>query len=202
MTNIVKSRFSCKSRQNPPNPVKCLQIPPHPAKSRRLNLRPNPIGIAVLQGARTVKSRPLPLWKCLCDFKEIHKREGIWTQPPLVNPVLGSTNVHILGPQSEECQKPQSPLLLKKVSQIHLPFVLQHASNFYRSALVPLRSKERGILSVLLPFVSQYASHLYCNTPPICIAILLGKAWWMWSPECSSHRPNCPKPLPVFPVFG
>ena len=40
-------------------------------------------------------------------------------------------------------------------------------------------------MSVLLPFVSQYASHLYCNTPPICIAILLGKSWWLWSPECS-----------------
>ena len=28
----------------------------------------------------------------------------------------------------------------------------------------------------------QYASHLYCNTPPICIAILLGKSW------TSGHR--------------
>ena len=37
----------------------------------------------------------------------------------------------------------------------------------------------------------QYSSHLYrntdpnlyCNTPPICIAALLGKSWWLWSPE-------------------
>ena len=40
--------------------------------------------------------------------------------------------------------------------------------------LAPLSSKERETLSVLLPFVSQYASHLYCHTPPICIAVLLG----------------------------
>ena len=49
------------------------------------------------------------------------------------------------------------------------------------------------MLSVLLPFVSQYASHLYCNTPPISIAALLGKSWWLWSPGCSpvleSQRP-------------
>ena len=57
--------------------------------------------------------------------------------------------------------------------------------------LVPLRSEEREILSVLLPFVSQYASHLYCNTPPICIAILLGKSWWLWSPECSPTLVRC-----------
>ena len=29
------------------------------------------------------------------------------------------------------------------------------------------------MLPVLLPYVSQYAPHLYCNTPPICIAVLL-----------------------------
>ena len=34
-------------------------------------------------------------------------------------------------------------------------------------------------IAVRLPFVSQYASHLYRNTPPICIAILLGKSWWL-----------------------
>ena len=52
---------------------------------------------------------------------------------------------------------------------------------------MPLRSEEREILSVLLPFVSQYASRLYCNTPPICIAVLLGKSWRLWSPGCSPH---------------
>ena len=40
--------------------------------------------------------------------------------------------------------------------------------------LMPLRSEEKEILSVLLPVVSQYASHLYCNTPLIRIAVLLG----------------------------
>ena len=50
---------------------------------------------------------------------------------------------------------------------------------------VSLRSEEREILSVLLPFVSQYASHLYCNTLLICIAVPLGKSWWLWSPGCS-----------------
>ena len=86
---------------------------------------------------------------------------------------------------SEECRKPQPPLLLKKVSQ--------YTSNLYCNTppiciavlLVPLLSEEREIPSVRLPFVSQYASHLYCNTPPICIAILLGKSWWLWSPGCS-----------------
>ena len=38
---------------------------------------------------------------------------------------------------------------------------------------MPLGSKKREILSVLLPFVSQYSSHLYRSTPPICIAIRL-----------------------------
>ena len=73
----------------------------------------------------------------------------------------------------------------QKSIAIRLPFVSQYASHLYRSTFVPLGSKEREILSVLLPFVSQYASHLYCNTPPICIAILLGKSWWLWSPDCS-----------------
>ena len=76
----------------------------------------------------------------------------------------------------------------QKSIAIRLPFVLQYASHLYRSTFVPLGSKEREILSVLLPFVSQYASHLYCNTPPICIAVLLGKSWWLWSPGCS---PTC-----------
>ena len=54
--------------------------------------------------------------------------------------------------------------------------------------LVPLCSEEREILSVLLPFVSQYASHLRCSTPPVCIAVLLGKSWWLWSPACSPTK--------------
>ena len=83
---------------------------------------------------------------------------------------------------------PEPPLLPKKSIAIHLPFVLQYASNLYCGTLVPLGSKEREMLSVLLPFVSQYASHLYCNTPPICIAVLLRKSWWLWSPGCSPSR--------------
>ena len=66
---------------------------------------------------------------------------------------------------SEECQKPQPPLLLKKVSQ--------YTSNLYCNTppiciavlLVPLCSEEREIC--------QYSSHLYRSTPPICIAIRL-----------------------------
>ena len=87
--------------------------------------------------------------------------------------------------KSEECQKPQPPLLLKKVSQYTSHLYCNTPPICTAVLLVPLRSEEREILSVLLPFVSQYASHLYCNTPPICIAILLGKSWWLWSPECS-----------------
>ena len=41
-----------------------------------------------------------------------------------------------------------------------------------------------------------YSSHLYrgtphnlyCNTPPICIKVLLGKSWWLWSPGCSPEQ--------------
>ena len=86
---------------------------------------------------------------------------------------------------SEECQKPQPPLLLKKVSQYTSHLYCNTPPICTAVLLVPLRSEEREILSVLLPFVSQYASHLYYNTPPICIAVLLGKSWWLWSPECS-----------------
>ena len=87
--------------------------------------------------------------------------------------------------QSEECQKPQPPLLLKKVSQYTSHLYCNTPPICTAVLLVPLRSEEREILSVLLPFVSQYTSHLYRNTPPICIAVLLRKSWWLWSPECS-----------------
>ena len=78
---------------------------------------------------------------------------------------------------SEKRQKPQPPLLLKRV--------LQYTSNLYFSTppiciavlLVPLSSHERAIL--------QYSSDLYRSTPPICIAVLLGKSWWLWSLGCS-----------------
>ena len=82
---------------------------------------------------------------------------------------------------SQKCQKPQPPLLPKKV--------LQYTSHLYCNTppictavlLVPLRSEEREYC--------QYSSHLYRSTPPICIAILLGKSWWLWSPECSPISP-------------
>ena len=93
---------------------------------------------------------------------------------------------------SEECRKPQPPLLLKKLSQYTSYLYCSTPPVCIAVILEPLGSEERELLSVLLPFVSQNASHLYCNTPPICIAVLLRKSWWLWSPECS--------PLP--PLFG
>ena len=79
----------------------------------------------------------------------------------------------LAGLTSEECRKPQPPLLLKKV--------LQYTSNLYCNTppiciailSVPLSSQEREVL--------QYSSYLHrstppiCarNTPPICIAIRL-----------------------------
>ena len=71
---------------------------------------------------------------------------------------------------SEECQKPQPPLLLKSIA-IHLPFVLQYASNLYRSAFGAPTLWGKGntvstppiCIAVRLPFVLQYASHLYRN---------------------------------------
>ena len=74
---------------------------------------------------------------------------------------------------SEECQKPQPPLLLKIVSQYTSYLYCSTPPTCIAVLLAPLDSKERETLSVLLPFVSQYASHLYCSTPPICIAVLL-----------------------------
>ena len=64
-------------------------------------------------------------------------------------------------------------------------FVLQYASNLYCNAFGAIALSGKGNTSVLLPFVSQYASHLYRGTPPICIAMLLGNFWWLWSPGCS-----------------
>ena len=62
------------------------------------------------------------------------------------------------------------PLLLEKVSQYTPNLYCNTPPVCIAVLLVPLRSEEREILSVLLP---SYASHLYCNTPPICIAIRL-----------------------------
>ena len=68
---------------------------------------------------------------------------------------------------SEECQKPQPPLLLKKVSQ--------YASNLYCNTLsiciavlpVPPRSEERKIFCQDSSHLYRSnASHLYCTMPP------------------------------------
>ena len=67
---------------------------------------------------------------------------------------------------SEECQKPQPPLLLKKVSQYTSHLYCNTPPMCTAVLSVPLRSEEREILSVLL-------SHWYRSTPPICIAIPL-----------------------------
>ena len=61
---------------------------------------------------------------------------------------------------SEECQKPQPPLLLKESIAVHLQFVLQYALNLYYSAFGVTEYSGKGNASVLLLFVSQYASHL------------------------------------------
>ena len=66
---------------------------------------------------------------------------------------------------------------------IHLQiFVLQYASNLYCSAFGAPTLGGKG--NTVLLCVSQYAFHLYRNMPPICIAVLLGKSWWRWSPGC------------------
>ena len=56
---------------------------------------------------------------------------------------------------------------------IHLQFVLQYFQCPYA-----LRKGE----------YCQYSSHLYRSTPPICIAVLLRKSWWLWSPGCSPEK--------------
>ena len=54
----------------------------------------------------------------------------------------------------------------QKSIAIHLPFVLQYASNLYRSAFCAPYALRKGKCC-------QYSSHLYRSTPPICIAIRL-----------------------------
>ena len=66
---------------------------------------------------------------------------------------------------SEERQKPQPPLLLKKVSQYTSHLYCNTPPICIAVLLVPLGSKERE--------KCQYSSHLYRSTPPICIAIRL-----------------------------
>ena len=67
--------------------------------------------------------------------------------------------------KSEECRKPQPPLLLKKVSQYTSHLYCNTPPICTSALLVPLCSEEREYC--------QYSSHLYRSTPPICIAIRL-----------------------------
>ena len=48
---------------------------------------------------------------------------------------------------------------------------------------MPLRSEKREILNTVStpPMCIARGS----KTPPIFIAVLLGKSWWLWSPRCS-----------------
>ena len=115
----------------------------------------------------------------------------LWWLPGLVHTVAPrgcsllapdrGLNLFLLGRTSET---PTTTTSHKSIA-IRLPFVLQYASNLYCSSFGAPMLRGKGVLSVLLPFVSQYAPHLYCNTPPICIAVLLGKSWWLWSLGCS-----------------
>ena len=66
---------------------------------------------------------------------------------------------------SEESQKPQPPLLLKKVSQYTSHLYCNTPPICTAVLLVPLGSEEREYC--------QYSSHLYRSTPPICIAVRL-----------------------------
>ena len=112
-----------------------------------------------------------------------HATRSLTKQIDIVLPYLLS--VPTLLHYSEECQKPQPPLLLKKYRNtppiciaIRLQFVLQY---FW----CPLRSDKKGNIVSTPPIcIAVRPPHLYCSTPPICIAVLLEKSWWSWSSGC------------------
>ena len=75
--------------------------------------------------------------------------------------------LEIVNSLSEECQKPQLPLLLKKYRNtppICIAIHLQFVSQYFRCQKHALRKGK---------YICQYSSHLYRSTPPICIAIRL-----------------------------
>ena len=76
---------------------------------------------------------------------------------------------------SEECQKPQPPLLLKKV--------LQYTSNLYCNTL-PV------CIAVLSVALSSQRKGRYFNTPPICIAVRLPLVSQYASHLCRSALEN------------
>ena len=83
------------------------------------------------------------------------------------------------------------PTTTQKSIAIHLRFVLQYASNLDHSTFGAPTLRVKGnivstpliCIAVRLPFVLQYP----CSTPPIRVAVLLGKSWWLSSPGCSPH---------------
>ena len=98
--------------------------------------------------------------------------------------------------QSEECQKTPTTTTSQKSIAIHLPFVLQYASNFVPQYFwCPYALRKGNTVStppicsaVRLPFVLQYASHLYRNT------------FWENLGGCG-HR-NVPQPSLSITKFG
>ena len=83
---------------------------------------------------------------------------------------------------SEKCQKPQPPLLLKKVSRY---------TSYLDCNTPPICIAVHPVPYALRKGkYCQYSSHLYRSMPPICIAIrlpfvsqyFLGKSWWLGSP--------------------
>ena len=99
--------------------------------------------------------------QAFCANLQIDSRESAHLR---LRGLQGKQNILIDPPSSEECQKPQPPVLLKKV--------LQYTSNLqcYTPPIciamlsVPVSSEQKEILSVLLPFVSQYDNHSCLGT--------------------------------------
>ena len=98
----------------------------------------------------------------------------------------------------------------EKSIAICLQFVLQYTSNLYCSAFGTLSPGEGEKIQYSSHLyrsappicVSQYASHLYRSMPPICIAMLWGKSWWLWSPECSpSFKRTKLTPIAEMPCY-
>ena len=92
-------------------------------------------------------------------------------------------NELILRNCSEECQKPQPPLLLRKVSQCTSNLYYNTPPICFAVLPVRLRSLRKGKYC-------QYSSHLYRSTPPICIEIRLPFVpQYFWENlGCCGHR--------------
>ena len=133
MERVLQANRNIVNRRFRPNPAKIRQIPSSASKSR--NIPPNPAiglpdripsGLPFRKGL--VPSNPFvwPLERVCEDFKEIYKRDGIWTQPPFINPCLGSTVVQglaILFATSPRKRGPHCGWLLKWA------FAVEHRSS-------------------------------------------------------------------------